>query len=107
MSQQLTIELPDDVMLSLNEEAAATGKTVAEVVADRLARSGDVLKRWGVTRRPAPPPAADEAAGPRKRGERLRKWAGSADSGLTDVSTNVHEYLGRAYLDTHEGPGNG
>lgn len=103
MSQQVKSDAPGQTSLSLGEEAATTGKTVEEVIADRMARSGDVLKRWGVTRQPAPPKATvDEAGNPIKPGDRLRRVRGIITTGPGDVSTRHHEYLGEAYLDTHE-----
>lgn len=81
MSQQLTLEVPDEVYRSLADEAATAGKTVAEVAGERLARKPAVF------------------------GSRLRKWAGSADSGMTDSASRVEEYLGRAALGNRVEPG--
>jgi hypothetical protein len=101
MSEQVRTDPPAAARPSLSEEAAQTGKTVAEVVADRLARPGDALKRWGVP--PIPPkPAVDESGAPRARGEGLRRIRGIITGGPGDVSIRHHEYLGQSYLDTHD-----
>lgn len=81
MSQVLTIELPDDVYRQLATEATAVGKTVAEVVAERVAQ--------GVER----PPGYG----------RLRRMAGCIDTGLGDVSARHHDYLSDELLDPHHG----
>lgn len=80
MSQTLTLELPDEVYAGLAAEAAASGKTVTEVATGRLAPG---------------------AAGP----SRFLRWAGSADSGLTDLATRVDEFVGRAVHADQERPG--
>ena len=80
MSQQLTLEVPDEVYQSLADEASAAGKTVAEVAGDRLS----------------------QAAGA-KPGDLLRSICGIVDTGPTDGSVRADEYLGRAYLEQLEG----
>lgn len=78
---QLTLELSDDVYQPLARKAEATGQTVEAVVRECLTESVQ-----GV----AP-------------GSRLRRWAGAFDSGLPDVATRHHEYLGQALLDELRG----
>ncbi|MFO0852641.1 MAG: hypothetical protein U0871_29380 [Gemmataceae bacterium] len=80
MSQLLTIELPDDIYRQLATEATAVGKTVAEVVAERVAR--------GVER----PPGYG----------RLRRMAGCINTGLGDVSARHRDYLTDEMLDPHQ-----
>lgn len=81
MSQTLTLDVPDEVYQALAAEAAASGKSVTEVAADRLV---------------TPPPS------PVKPGELLLKHAGTFDLGPGDVSIRHHEYLGQSYMDTHD-----
>ncbi|MFO0850352.1 MAG: hypothetical protein U0871_17600 [Gemmataceae bacterium] len=81
MSQQLTLEVPDEVYQALADEAATAGKTVAEVAGERLAK----------------PPAT-------KPGSGLLAMAGTFDFGeITDLSTRHHEYLGQSLADEMRG----
>lgn len=81
MSHQLTLEVPDEVYQSLADEAATAGKTVAEVAGERLAQ--------------ATPTA--------KPGDLLRSICGIIETGPTDGSIRVDEYLGQAHLEQLQG----
>ena len=83
MSRTITLEVPDEVFASLTAEAAASGKSVVQVAADRLA---------------PPPPAV-------KPGDRLRAIRGIITHGPGDLSARMDEYLGRGYLETHDPEG--
>ena len=81
MTHQLNLELPDDVYQPLAQHAQATGQTVEALAQAHLAKA----VQHGVP------------------GSRLRRWAGVFDSGLTDVATRHHEYLGQALHDELQG----
>ena len=81
MSHQVTLELPEEVYRPLAEQARATGQTVETVAQTRLA----------------------EAVAPGGPGSKLRKWAGAFESGLPDIATRHHEYLGQALYDELQG----
>ncbi len=81
MASMLTIPVTDAAMARLQEWAAARGTTPEEVAAAEVEKS---------------------IACPRL-GDDLRMWAGSADSGLTDVAQRHHEYLGQAIMDELRG----
>ena len=81
MTHQLTLELPDEVYQPLARKAQAVGQSVEVVAQACLTES---------IRRELP-------------GSRLGKWAGAFDSGLPDVATRHHEYLGKALYDELQG----
>lgn len=81
MIHQVTVQIPDEVYLPLLKQAEESGQTVEQVAGARLAQT---------VASPAP-------------GSLLRKWLGSADSGLTDVSSRHHEYLGQQLYDELQG----
>src|SRR5437762_1189084 len=74
MTHQLTLQLPDEIYEPLARQAQELGQSVEAVAQSKLSEA--VLS-------PAP-------------GSLLRKWAGAFDSGLPDVATRHHEYLGEA-----------
>ena len=82
MTHQLTLELTDEEYQPLARQAEATGRTVEAVAKECLA-------------------AVVPAGTP---GSRLRRWAGAFDSGLPDVATRHHEYLGQAIHDELRDP---
>jgi len=77
----VSIPLSDAVMARLQEKAARVGASLEAIAAEEMEKA--VVK-------------------PRK-GDDLRMWAGSSNSGLTDVSERHHEYLGRAIMDELRG----
>jgi hypothetical protein len=81
MVHRLTLEIPDEVYQPLWQKAQATGQTVEAVVQSCLAES----LRTG------------------EPGSRLLRWAGAFDSGLPDVATRHHDYLGQALYDELQG----
>jgi hypothetical protein len=81
MTHQLRLEIPDEVYQPLLQKAQATGQTVEAVAGECLADS---------LRSVAP-------------GSRLRRWAGAFASGLPDLATRHHEYLGQALYDELQG----
>ena len=74
MFHQVILNLPDAVYKPLADLATEAGRTVEDVAQSQLAES--LQRDWP--------------------GSRLRKWAGKADSGRSDVSTRHHDYLGEA-----------
>ena len=81
MSHQLTLELPDDVYRPLLHKAKARGQSVESMAQDCLT----------------------ELVRPCGSGSRLGKWAGAIASGLPDVASRHHEYLGQAQHDELRG----
>jgi hypothetical protein len=81
MTHELTLEVPDEIYQPLLQKAQATGQTVEAVAQACLA----------------------ESVGPGAPGSRLRKWAGAFDSGLPDVGTRHHDYLGQALYEELQG----
>ncbi len=81
MSHRLTLDLPDEVYAPLAQQAQATGQTVEAIAQACLTESVQELKPGG----------------------RLRRWAGTVDSGLADVATRHHDYLGEALVEKRQG----
>jgi hypothetical protein len=81
MTHQLMLEVPDEVYQPLLQKARMTGQTVEAVAQACLA----------------------ESLGNEAPGSRLRKWAGAFASGLPDVGTRHHDYLGQALQDELQG----
>jgi hypothetical protein len=85
MTHQLTLEVPDEVYQPLLHKAQVMGQTVEAVARACLA----------------------ESVGSVAPGSRLRKWAGAFASGIPDVATRHHEYLGQALYDELRGKQDG
>lgn len=81
MSHQLVLELPDEVYRPLVQKAQDAGQTVEVLAQNCLAVS-----------------VQSEAPG-----SRLRKWAGAFESGLPDIASRHHEYLGDALYSELQG----
>ena len=81
MTHQLMLELPDEIYQPLLQKAKGKGQTVESMAQECLTEFV-------------------QPAGP---GSRLRKWAGAFASGLPDVATRHHEYLGQALYDELQG----
>jgi hypothetical protein len=81
MTHQLTLEIPEEVYQPLLQKAQAMGQTVEAVACAHLADSVQSL---------AP-------------GSRLRRWAGAFASGMPDVATRHHDYLGQALYEELQG----
>ena len=77
MAAMLTIPLTDAAMVRLQEWAAARGTTPEEVAAAEV----------------------EKVASAPRLGDDLRQFAGCLTSGITDLSTRHHEYLGQAIAD--------
>jgi hypothetical protein len=83
MSATLTIELSQGTYEHLRDQASEQGKTPEALAAEYL-----------------------ERCLPMQPGSRLRRWAGAFDSGLPDVATRHHDYLGQALADELRGKKN-
>jgi hypothetical protein len=81
MAHQLVLEVPDEVYQPLLRRAQDTGRPLEAVAADCLA----------------------EAVQPRGPSERLRRWAGAIDSGISDLAQRHDEYIGLALYDELKG----
>jgi hypothetical protein len=75
MTYTITLELPEDVYEPLSEEAKRGGKATEELAAEWL-----TIRLRQITDDP------------------LRKFIGAFDSGVTDLGTRHHEYLGEGLL---------
>lgn len=90
MTHQLMLEIPDEVYQPLLYKAQEMGQSIEAVAGACLAQS--VVSSANAT--------AGENALP---GNRLRKWAGAFASGVPDLATRHHEYLGQALSDELQG----
>jgi hypothetical protein len=77
MSHQLTLDLPDEVYLSLLRKAEEAGQPLPSLVGDWLAQA---------------------VREPRLSGQ-FRSWAGAFASNVPDAASKHRDYLGRALLD--------
>lgn len=71
----ITIPVPDDLMLRLQNRAEAEQKTIETVASEQL-----------------------QKAMPARRSSFLEKWAGSIHSGVSDWGTNHDEYIGQSIM---------
>ncbi|HVG19788.1 MAG TPA: hypothetical protein VNI02_12115 [Blastocatellia bacterium] len=76
MGRSLTLEIPEHVFESLQEIAKQTGRTPEEIILE------SVVTHAGL--------AADDS---------LEKWIGAFDSGLPDLGSRHHDYVGQSLLD--------
>lgn len=71
----ITIPVPDDLLLRLQNRAEAEQKTIETVASEQLQR-----------------------AMPPRRSSFLENWAGSIHSGVSDWGTNHDEYIGQSIM---------
>lgn len=76
MGHTLTLEIPEDVFESLQKIAKQTGRTPEEIILQSVATHARQV--------------ADDP---------LDKWIGAFDSGLPDLGTRHHEYVGQSLLE--------
>jgi predicted transcriptional regulator len=76
MSATLTIEVPEELLMRLQSQAAQVGKTPEALAAEYLSAIVPDASRVG-----------------------LRRWAGAFASGVSDASVRHDEYLGHALFD--------